>query len=134
VADVEHVHLFSLLQDSENHAVDIGNLAVQQMPRLGILRRLRAKIRPFFEAQDGVLESPVPMEGGIAMVGVYGVENQRKVSLRADCDINEVGLAVLRNPRRTLSPAGPYLPSFASSSLWRIPSLASAWAAMSSNR
>src|SRR5262245_39200586 len=82
-------------------------VAIEQMPEFGILRRFRTAVRLVFEAQDGFLKASIPFEGGVGLLGVDRVKDERKVALRAERDINEVGHAAFGIPRRTPSPAGP---------------------------
>mgnify|MGYP007037476659 CR=1 FL=1 len=74
VADMQHLHAPILLHDPENHSVDVRLLPVHQMPQTGVLRRLRTSARPFFEAQDGFRQPPVPFECGGGAPGVNRVE------------------------------------------------------------
>src|SRR5262245_5730196 len=86
-------------------------VAIEQMPEFGILRCFRTAVWLLFETQDGFLKAPVPFEGGVGVLCIDGVKDERKIALRAGRDVNEVGHAAFRILRGTPSPAAPFLPS-----------------------
>ena len=68
--DVKQVHLLAPLQDAVYHPIDVGLVAVEQMPEISILGGNRAPVGMFFQAEDGLFEAPVPFQGGIRVLGV----------------------------------------------------------------
>src|ERR1700722_10792943 len=108
VADMQNIHSLGLFCDSVKHSVDVGLLAVKHMPQGGVFRRCRTAARMVFKTQNGFLKAAIPFERSLGVFGVLLMEQQRKVSLCADCETNEVCHARLRTCRRILAPAGPF--------------------------
>src|SRR5688572_4418289 len=83
------------------------------MPEFGILRCFRTAVRPLFEAEDSFLKAPVPFESSVGMFGVNGIKDEHQIAFRARRNVNEVGHAAFRIPRRTpsrtvlVSPSSP---------------------------
>jgi hypothetical protein len=60
--DVEQFDLLPFLRDAAYHAVDVRLMAVEQMPEICILVCHGAPVRMSFQAEDGLLETPVPFQ------------------------------------------------------------------------
>src|SRR5437764_10304822 len=89
VADVQHFNLLLFLQNSEYHAVNMRLVAVEQVSQLVPFARNSAAVRPFFQAQDGLFETPVPVQSSIGILGIDPSVETGKVTLSAGCDVNE---------------------------------------------
>jgi len=53
VADVEHFNLLLFLEDAVYHTINMGLVAIKQMPQLVPLSRYRAAVRPLFQTENG---------------------------------------------------------------------------------
>src|SRR5260370_20830770 len=60
------------------------------------------------EAKYRLLETPVPFQGCIGILGVDFSEQVDKVAFGAGSDVNEICHARLRSRRKTPSPGGPF--------------------------
>lgn len=107
---VQNVHLLAPLYNAEDDTIDIRLVSKQQMPKSSILTCGRTSVWLLFEAEDCLLKTSIPFLGGVGMLRVDVGENERKVTLGAGSDVNEVCHARLRTRRRILLPAEPYPP------------------------
>jgi len=90
VANVENVHLPVEFADSIYHTIDVRLVSIEQMSQMRVLPGHGTSMRMLFQAQDGVIETQIPLERGIRTSGFdFGVE-KRKVALRSGRDINGV--------------------------------------------
>ena len=63
---------------------------------------LRAGYAGFFQAQDGLFETLVPVQSSIGILGIDPSVETGKVTLSAGCDVNEVCHAGFQILRRSL--------------------------------
>ena len=82
VADVEHFHPLLLLQHAVYRAVNMRLVAVQQMPEFVSLRRHRASVRLFLQAENRLLEPQIPFQGCVRMFSVNLPVQVDEIALR----------------------------------------------------
>ena len=70
VPDMEHLNFFLILYNAMYYTIDMRFMAVEQMPQLFTPADQRTSVRQFFQAENGLFESPIPFEGRIGMFGV----------------------------------------------------------------
>src|SRR5216684_2023801 len=83
--------------------------AVPDVAESIFLARHRASVGIFFQAEDGLLETSVPFQGGLGMLSVDVPVQVVKVAPSAGGDVNDVCHAWLRTRRKTPSQAESFL-------------------------
>jgi len=132
VADVQHFNPLLSLQDAVYHTIDVGPVAVQQVPELVLLGRRRAAVWLLFQAENGVFEPPVPFQGRAGMpASISSYRRARSRSARAAMLTRYAmpGFEVVEE-----LPDRPHPSLFRVLQAWRMPSGASEPAALSSKR
>jgi hypothetical protein len=87
---VKHFDKLSFLHDTEYHTIDVGFGTVEQMSKLVFPTRHRASVGMVFQAEDRFLETPIPFQGDVGMLGVDLPVHVVKVALSAGGDVNDV--------------------------------------------
>jgi len=83
VADVKYFDLLLFRKYTENHTIDVRLAAVEQVPEKVPVTRDRTTVWPFLQAQNGLLEAPVPFQGSAGMPSVDFLVQVGKVALCA---------------------------------------------------
>ena len=93
MSDVEHFHPLLFLPHTVDDAVDVGFMAVEQVPEFAILRCGRAPVRQFPEAQYRFLQVLIPSQSRDRLSSIDFFVQKNKVAFRAWCNANEIGHA-----------------------------------------
>ena len=83
VADVEDLHILAFLQHTEDHAIDVGPFAMEQVPQLSVLGRNRTARRAFFKSEKRSLQSVEPTECRVRLFRIDCCEDGVKIALSA---------------------------------------------------
>ena len=87
---VQHFNSSLSFEDTVNDAIHVRLVAVEQVPKLVILRCRRASVWVFFQGEYSLLELYIPFQGGVRMLGLDLPVDVGKVPLRAGGNVNPV--------------------------------------------
>ncbi len=83
VPDVQNFDQLLLLSYVVYRAINVRPVAIKQLPEPAIFGRNRASARLFLQAENRLLESSIPLLGGIGSRGVECPVQLRKITFRA---------------------------------------------------
>jgi hypothetical protein len=78
---MEHVNPLPFLNNTKYDAIDVRLVAVEEMAELRFLRRHRAAVWQFFQAENSFLVPSVPLQGCIGLLGIDLPEQAYKIAL-----------------------------------------------------
>ena len=88
MTNVEHFNKFLFLQDAVDNTIDMRFVTIEQVPELVTLARYRASIRLLLQAENGLLETPIPFQSQVRIFGVDFPVQVGKIALSAGSDVN----------------------------------------------